>query len=699
MPNFWEAAPVIQQGESGAFWQSAPLVTQDLGSALDTKTGASVAARASVGAAVTPEDRLATLRKIYPDARPYGEDNFVFSHPKTGRPTLYNEENRRVLGIPIPTVGDLVSIGPEISEALGGAAGVAGATAAAPATGGGSLLTTPAAAGLGAAAGREAYSILANKILGTQDTRSLPQHLADTTLTAGINAVGQRAGELVGKGADALLGAAKRYTSSPAMQTGRQALEDFANAAVEPPTAGTVTGNRSTQIVEKALSNTPGGSSVMQEAADRAVSQLRGSADGLAERIATADGANPAGRVLSPQGAGEVIEEGGRAAGQRFAARVQQLGNDLYRSVGGDRRVNGDGVRAAYQSFTDAVQNDPGLARTYSPIIRELGDVVQGADQQGGISFRALHRLRMKIGEALPNPDASDYRGVSGEELGRVYSGLSDDMFRAAENAGPDAVRALHLHDRYISMNQNINMPTLNALNRTAGAESAFNWAMASSKDGGSRLFALRRNLRPQEWDEVAASAFDKLGRPRPGAAGAADLGELPDEFSVNTFLTNWNKLAPEARKALFQGTRYGGIVPEMENLVRVTARMKDAEKMANPSGTARNLLAAAGIGAAVNEAVVNGNPEGAALGLTAGVLAPRVAAKLLTNPKTIRWMADGARVSLSDPNAVTAHLGRLLAIGKAEPAMRDYVDQLYQSLAPSIPANASPSSARAAGR
>ncbi|WP_448206497.1 hypothetical protein [Azospirillum sp. sgz302134] len=704
MPEFWEAAPVLKQDDAGTFWQSAPLVTQDVSAVLDKRTGAPINVRAAVGAANTPEDRLATLRRFYPDAKPYGDDNFVFNDPRHGgRPTLYNEENRRFLGISIPSVGDVISVGPEIAEAVGGAGGVAAATMATPVTGGTSLLTTPAAAGLGAAAGREGYNLLAQALLGTQDTRGLAQRLTDTVITTGVNAVGQRAGELVGKGIEALAGVANRYVRNADLAPGRQALTDFANAAVEPPTAGTVTGNRSLQIVESAMSNTPGGSSVMQEAADRSLLQLRGSADDLAGRIATADGANPAGRVLSPQGAGEVIEEGGKAAGQRFADRVQQLGNDLYRSVGADRRVDGAGVRDALEFFQDKVAADPGLRRTYQPILRELEDVVAGADMPvapgvpnsppRGITFGGLHRLRMKVGEALPQPDASDYRGVTGEELGRVYAALTGDMMQAAEDAGPNAVKALHLHDRYIRMQQNINMPALNALNRTAGAEAAFNWAMAASKDGGSRLFALRRNLRPEEWDEVAAAAFDKLGRPRPGAAGASDLGEMADEFSANTFLTNWNKLSPEARRALFAGTRYGDIVPELENLARVTARLKDAQRMANPSGTARNLLAAAGIGAAANEAVVNGNPGGAALGLTAGVIAPRVMAKLLTNPRTIRWLADGARVSLSDPNGVASHLARLTAIAKAEPDLRDAAAQYYDAVRFAMPATAQASS------
>ena len=56
---------------------------------IDKRTGAPAFARAVVGGA--PEkDRLANLKRFFPDAVAYGDDNFVFTDPGTGRPTLYN---------------------------------------------------------------------------------------------------------------------------------------------------------------------------------------------------------------------------------------------------------------------------------------------------------------------------------------------------------------------------------------------------------------------------------------------------------------------------------------------------------------------------------------------------------------------------------------------------------------------------------
>ncbi|TWF46330.1 hypothetical protein [Neorhizobium alkalisoli] len=49
---------------------------------LDTSADAPNYIRLQVGALDKPEDRLAALRKTYPDAKPYGEDNFIYTDEK-----------------------------------------------------------------------------------------------------------------------------------------------------------------------------------------------------------------------------------------------------------------------------------------------------------------------------------------------------------------------------------------------------------------------------------------------------------------------------------------------------------------------------------------------------------------------------------------------------------------------------------------
>lgn len=85
--------------------------------------------RAIVGSAA-PQDRLANIQRYYPDAIPYGDDNFIYTEPETGRITLYNPEGL--------DLGDVASVAKEATIATastlgaiaGGLAGVAGGPAA-----------------------------------------------------------------------------------------------------------------------------------------------------------------------------------------------------------------------------------------------------------------------------------------------------------------------------------------------------------------------------------------------------------------------------------------------------------------------------------------------------------------------------------------------------------------------------------------
>ncbi len=176
----------------------------------------------------------------------------------------------------------------------------------------------------------------------------------------------------------------------------------------------------------------------------------------------------------------------------------------------------------------------------------------------------------------------------------------------------------------------------------------------------------------------MSSSVLTKLGRANAGRQEASGVDEVADTFSPSTFLTNWSKLAPESKRALFGGNRYSALVPELDALVRTAGRIKDAEKMANPSGTARNVIAAFTV-LGVTPDILQGDTTGAAGTVAGAVIAPRVAARLLTNPRFVGWLGQTANSVSRYPSNWGPRLGQLTAIAKAEPAIRD---ELYQYVA-----------------
>ena len=647
-----------------------------------SQMGAPVSVRASVGAAQKPADRLANLRRFYPDAAPYGEDNFIFTDPKTKLPTIYNRKGF--------DVGDLASIGGEASEMAGGVIG--GALAVPPAVAGAlpsfgtSLLTIPAGIGLGAGAGRELFNLLGVPS-GQIDTRSVPNRLTDAAVTVGSNTVGARLGDLIGQAPGAIMGATRRYFRGIDPST---AIQDATRVGVELP-AGAATGNRTIQIIENALSNTPGGATIMQRQAENALEAMDTASANIERRMSPVIGPQ------TPQGAGEILRTGSEAAGHRFAARREQLAEALDAAVSPDTMVSTPTVRALVQDLERQVAEAPA---SRGPVLQQalnraravLEDVAPTRNAQGqatsgaGVRFQTLRQIRTDLGRELERPDIAGYNPAQEAAARRLYGALSEDVNAAATAAGPDASRLLRTHDRYVRFNRNVNLPTLQRVADTQSDEAAFGFAMNAAKDGGSKLRTLRRNLTPGEWDVVASSVFHKLGRANPGQQAASGVGQAADDFSINTFVTNWSKLSPEAKISLFGGQRYNALRPEIDSLVRTAGRLKDAEKMANPSGTARNTIAALSVIGAGGQ-LAQGDPKAAGVTLAAGLLAPRALASLITSPRFVRWLASSVGSVQRHPNNLGARLGQLTSIAEAEPALRDgiynYLDTLRAAPTP----------------
>lgn len=640
----------------------------------DAKSGAPLSVRAIVGGAQKPSDRLLNLRKYYPDAEPYGEDNFIFTDPATGRKTIYNPKGF--------DVGDIASVGGEVSEygggVLGAAMAVPPAVAAAPATGGASLLGIPAAYGLGAAGGREAFDLSMNTLGGKIDTRNVGERTIDAAVTGGVNAAGARAGELVEQGVRAVAGPVRRAFQQNAPGQG---LADAAQVGVT-PLAGMATGNRGVQIMENALSNTPGGASVMQEAAERALREMDQAARNVADDYSRVGA--PAGtptRVRTPQGAGETLRQGSEEAGERYAARRLQLDENLGNIVGNDTIAPVANVQRVLTELEQELAQAPASrAPALRAAIKRAQAIVADAQPRGGVTFRTLRSIRTDLGRELERPDVSGYSPASEATIRRLYGALAEDIGATAQTRGPDAVRALQAHDRYVRFNRNVNLPAIQKIADAQTDEAAFRMAMNASEEGGTFLARLRRNVTPEQWDVVSSSVLSKLGRARPNQQEASGVMEMADDFSVNSFLTNWSKLSPEAKRALFGGNRYGNLIPELDALVRTAGRFKDADKMANPSGTARNAIAALAVFGSGGQ-LLQGDYAGAGYTMGGAVLAPRVAARLITSPGFVNWLGGTVNATGQSLNNWGSRVARLTALAKAEPTIREEIYQYLSAL------------------
>lgn len=615
---------------------------------LDPLSGAPASVRGVVGMeSRAPEDRLATLQQYYPDAVPYGDKNFVFTDPSSGKPTRYNP--------PGLELGDVTQAGRGIAEALGGiAGGLVGGAGGGPAA----PLTTAAGVGLGAAGGVSAYDLGMGLLTPRVDTRTPKEILGGQALTAGVNMLGQRVGDY---GLDLV----RRGLSSAGAP---QRLADLEAAGIPlRGQAGAVSGNKAIMSAEEALSWVPSSSRTVTDAAEASVDALQGRVGQVASEYA-------GGAVPSKVEIADDLIRGAHEGGLKFKTRQKELQKSYMDAIGADTRVPLDNVSDLLDDLTAQYAKSPKMQEYLEPAIDQLTKLTSdAADGDWLVPFGPFRNALTDVGQKLKDPkSATGYVGKSESEMKRVYAAMAADAEQAAINAGPTAKKALDLHNNYV---RRINKEYLPMMDRIVkkDADKVYNFALEGSKDGTQRLRELKRNYTRDQWGKLAGSVIENMGKTTPGAQSAGG-----DAFSVNTFLTNWNKLAPEAKITLFDHN------PELRNslnrLARVTEGMKATIGARNTSRTApqnlyMQILTGGGIGGITSMAASPLASVGAAAASTA---LPFGTAKLLTSPRFVRWLAA---LPNQPTKGIAGHIVRLGAIAEAEPALAEEIEQMQRQL------------------
>lgn len=266
----------------------------------------------------------------------------------------------------------------------------------------------------------------------------------------------------------------------------------------------------------------------------------------------------------------------------------------------------------------------------------------------GKLPYEAVKKLRTLVGNEMNNNSlVSD---VPRSKWTSLYAALSKDLQGAAQDAGPDAQRAWSRANAYYKAGQGRIDTIANVVDKAGGPEAIFNAATSGTRDGATTLRAVMQALQPDERKVLAGVMVRKLGRATPGQQNAAG-----DAFSMSSFLTNWNRLSPDARKALFG--RFGPkFSQDMDHLAQMAENVRTGSKVfSNPSGTAAS---ASNIGAWASAltSLASGHPSGAA-GVAAVAGVGNLAARLMTNPRFVRWLAKQTQLNLPPQQANWANL------------------------------------------
>lgn len=402
----------------------------------------------------------------------------------------------------------------------------------------------------------------------------------------------------------------------------QRTIEDF-NRLGASPSVGQASGRWGAQGAESLLAGGPTSAGVMTRFAERQAEDIGSGLQRMADDLS---------RNASAERAGRAIERGV----DTFQGNVGAQRRALYWAA--DRQIPSNTATPMSSTLTtlrDLTTPNPGAAETtarmVNPRLRQmLGDLEADLQSGGGaISYEALRRIRTSIGEQMN--DFSMTQDTPAKQLSALYAALSRDMEAAARTVGPDAVQAARRANNYTRLSSNRLQELQRVIDRNGGPERVFQAAMSGTKDGGTTLRAVMQSLPADGQRAVTAAVIKRMGMANPGMQDAAG-----ENFSAATFLTNWNKVSPEAKRALFD--RHGPqFSRQMDQIARVAQNIKEGSKIyANPSGTA-NRAAAMTYGASLVGSLFTGGTGW----LLAGGLVGNGMARALTNPRAVRWLAN----------------------------------------------------------
>lgn len=388
------------------------------------------------------------------------------------------------------------------------------------------------------------------------------------------------------------------------------------------------------------------------------VKQAQRSQDQMAQ--AARRTASNEGDIVTTDVAGENI----RKAAQRFTKETSERGSRLYTRASelaeGATIVPTNTLKRLDEQIA-RVSNDPSAPEgVLGELQRFRANIAEGVNVQGLRDARTRLSQGVYDGKMRSGMDQGMWKDILGV--------LSDDIDAGLRQAGRgEAASMFKRADSFWKERvEHIDEVLQPVLGRDKGGEeivSAIESMAKGTRGGGARLSRLLANMSEEEAGQVRAVIADRIGRAMPGAQDAS--GEV---FSASTFLTNWNRMTPQAKASLFSDTQLRN---NLNDLALLAEGMKGSQSMSNFSNTG----VAIGSNVAVGTAAALAHPVLAAIGAgaqyaTGRLMASPAFARLLA--RTSKMPADQATRTIKD---------QLGVIASRDPALRADIAQFQQHL------------------
>jgi hypothetical protein len=459
---------------------------------------------------------------------------------------------------------------------------------------------------------------------------------------AGFGPVGQTIAGLIGGNAGVikagLTGGLKTAIRGGAEgQAAMQGRMADAAASNTPLTVGQSSGNRVIQKLEGASSKLFGGGPI-KKIADEQTRNLGSHVDSIVDNLS-------GGNDVSPVSAGNAINTGVNSTKQSMREAERQAYSKVDDVVPPESPIDVSGTIGKLNRLTAPT---PGAMKTTASLVptkiaKMRDDLQADIDSNGSphLPYSAVSALKTALGNSI-DWGFSPADPVTNGALKQVHGALKNDIDEGAAAISPEAASAVKNAKAMYAENQE-RRDSLNAIiDKNGGPEAVYKAATANTKDGPTKISNVMNSIAPDHQNIVRATVLDRMGRALPSSDG--------NSFSSNTFLTNWKKLDPAAKDALFNGADAPeNLRKSLDSLVNTAGTIRNSTLFKNPSGSGEAVGHGLGLAAILEGAgaAITGEP-GMAL-KTAGAIGGNYAlAKTLANPKNSARLASPTKVPTS---------------------------------------------------
>lgn len=376
-----------------------------------------------------------------------------------------------------------------------------------------------------------------------------------------------------------------------------------------------------------------------------------------------------AGRVAREQAGGDIptTDQAGeflRDAAKRYNAKTRDIGNTNYEKVWRDPAASSLTIpaRNSIAKLDEMIEQLQSAPNTNSTALNNLAKL--RADLAKGMTAENMHALRSEIRDGVYDGGLRSTRDQG--RMKAIGAAMSDDMLGYLDRTGLGRTsNAIRKADNYwqkrVEHIDQVLQPIIGK-NEQIGGEQIVSRieSMTRGKMGGNkRLSRLLANMAEPERQQVRATLIDRLGRASEGAEGE-------DAFSAMRFISNWDKMTPQAKATVFKD---GGLRTSLDDVAELAKGMQTSEKLARYDPTNKASLAG-------NVSLQTGLAVLSPVSFISGIGAQYVTGKLLSSPKFARMLAKTPE--LKDPRTFIQQLGTL---GTREPLLRADAAALQQHL------------------